>query len=158
MLVLKKFCKRAKNKGIWCCPYSHCNVFFFKWWHCSITKHRAIFHWCLDYLTMMPEVVVIFIVCFKSRPSYFFFPHRCHREPYYSFGSSFAVFKFWPQSENRRGNRWLNVISKLVPTFQLSISHRNNLRCFKDFKQSRLYLRYKSCRIELQSLAGVNLP
>lgn len=30
ILVLRKFNKRAKNKKIWCCPYSHYSIFFLK--------------------------------------------------------------------------------------------------------------------------------
>lgn len=47
------------------------------------------------------------------------------------------------------------MVSKLVPTFQMSISHHNNLKRFKDFKQSSLYLIYNSCKIELLSLVGI---
>ena len=47
------------------------------------------------------------------------------------------------------------MVSKLFPTFQMSISHHNNLKRFKDFKQSNLYLIYNSCKIELLSLVGI---
>lgn len=47
------------------------------------------------------------------------------------------------------------MVSKLVPTFQMSISHHNNLKRFKAFKQSSLYLIYNSCKIEFLSLVGI---